>query len=54
MTALLLHEMSRADVDWLQTVGHIQELTPNQVLMQPDRPCQQVHLLLDGGVTLLY
>lgn len=52
MTTLLLHEMSRADVDWLKTVGQIQELPPNQILIQPDRPCQQVHLLLHGAITV--
>lgn len=54
MESLLLQEMSNADIDWFQYVGTVQELMPNQVLMQPDSPDHQVHLLLQGGLTIAF
>ncbi|MEB3294150.1 MAG: cyclic nucleotide-binding domain-containing protein [Synechococcales bacterium] len=52
MTDYLLHEFSHQDLDWLLHNGQIRELSPKTVLRQPDRPCHEIYLLLEGSLSL--
>ncbi|MBD2463072.1 cyclic nucleotide-binding domain-containing protein [Oscillatoria sp. FACHB-1407] len=45
-------EMRDSDVDWLISVGHLEKLLPNQVLIQPGRPLDALYIILDGLLSL--
>jgi bacteriocin-type transport-associated protein len=52
MSDLLLRELSNADIDWLVTTGTRQQLTPNEVLIHPERPVDALFLLLEGTLSV--
>jgi CRP-like cAMP-binding protein len=52
MVDYLLHELSHQDLDWLIQMGKIKELSPKAILRQPDRPCHEMYLLLEGSLSL--
>lgn len=44
--------MSNADINWLLSAGDVQELTPDQVLVEAGQPCNQVNFLLSGQLSM--
>jgi bacteriocin-type transport-associated protein len=41
-----------SDLDWLIAVGQVQQLPAQSVLVQPGRPADALHILLDGALSV--
>ncbi|GAB1542653.1 hypothetical protein NUACC21_53270 [Scytonema sp. NUACC21] len=52
MTEVLLKELSNQDIDWLLTTGYRIEIEPGSVLIQQGQPLEELHILLDGALTV--
>jgi CRP-like cAMP-binding protein len=52
MTAILLQEFRNADIEWFQANGMIEKYRSQEYLLHPDRPPEQLYILLDGAFQL--
>jgi bacteriocin-type transport-associated protein len=52
MTEVLLRELSSSDIDWMIATGTQQEVKPGTVIVEQGRAFDQLHILLDGSLTM--
>lgn len=45
-------ELRDSDIDWLSTVGQLEKLAPNKVLINAGRPVDALYLVLDGLLSI--
>ncbi len=50
--SVVFAELQDSDLDWLIAVGRVQSLAPETLLIQPDRPVDDLNLILEGSVAL--
>jgi CRP-like cAMP-binding protein len=51
VTAIILQEMSNADIEWLLSVGQIQDLSTGHSIIQPHQANRHTYLILNGTLT---
>ena len=52
MTEVLLNELSNTDIDWMTTIGHQAEIAAGKVLVEPGKPVEALHIVIDGTLSV--